>query len=132
MENELFHMFLETIHQRPVQRERQKGSPCKALHVPGNPRKFFEEPSVGSVEGKLEMVRECDVGGVVDGNIMSHTDVSRLLVDFSFRLPDFKPVLGEGDGSRSQLSLVVDAAVSQRVEGLVERAEKEPICRGFL
>src|SRR6266705_2256427 len=103
------------------------GKPCssgKTLHVPGNSGKFFQKFAISSVERKFQIDRESDVGCIVDGKLMPKTEMSRLSVDFSSRLTHFKTVLGECEGSQSQLFLVVDAAVSQRVQSLIEHQRR--------
>ena len=56
----------------------------------------------------------------MDGCVVSLAKMSSLAVDLSFGAPYVEAVFGQGFCRESQLPFVVELAVSERVESLVE------------
>src|SRR2546426_9491552 len=87
---------------------------CRAIR--GN----FSSSSRYGIQRGVEKVGDCDVGRVMDGDVVSLAEMSSLAVDLSFGAPYVEAVFGEGFCCKSQLAFVVELAVSERVQSLVE------------
>ena len=92
----------------------------ETLHVSCNPGKLFQKLAIYGIQRGVEKGGDCDVGRVIDGDVVSLAEMSSLAVDLSFRAPYVEAVFGQGFCCESQLAFVVELAVSERVQSLVE------------
>jgi len=85
-----------------------------------NPGKPFQQFAIYGIQRGVEKGGDCDLGGVIDGDVVSLAEMGSLAVDLSLGAPYVEAVFGQGSCCESQLPSVVELAVSERVQSLVE------------